>query len=95
VHISDSLGVGRGVPQEKLLPPKLPCHPVFQSRSACCQALAGMLFHPLGELRRPYQAGLHRDVSDVRGGDGLLGAICGRRETTEHGDDLDHNEPPH
>ena len=35
-----------------------------------------MLLHPLGELRRAHQAGLHRDVSEVRGGDGLLVAIC-------------------
>src|SRR5712691_7175345 len=55
------------------------------------QALGRMLLHPLRELRRAHQAGLHRDVSEVRGGDGLLAAICRRGETAEHGDDLDHD----
>jgi hypothetical protein len=32
-----------------------------------------------------------RDVSKVRGGDGLLVAICRRRE---HGDDIDHERTP-
>ncbi len=50
-----------------------------------------MLVHPLGELRRAHQAGLHRDVGEVRGGDDLLVAICRRRETAEHGDDRDHD----
>src|ERR1700694_5873066 len=54
------------------------------------QALGGMLLHPLGELRRAHQAGLDRDLSEVRGGDGLLVAICRRGETAEHGDDLAH-----
>jgi len=44
----------------------------------CRKALGRMLLHPLGELRRAHQAGLHRDVSEVRGGDGLLVAICRR-----------------
>ena len=57
----------------------------------CRQALSRMLLHPLGELRRAHQAGLHRDLSEVRGGDGLLVAIRRRGETTEHGDDLDHD----
>ncbi len=55
------------------------------------QALERMLLHPLRDLRRAHQAGLHRDVSEVRGGDGLLAAICRRGETAEHGDDLDHD----
>ena len=50
-----------------------------------------MLLHPLGELRRAHQAGLHRDVSEVRGGDDLLVAICRNGEMAEHGDDLDHD----
>src|ERR1700688_3015666 len=40
------------------------------------KALGRMLLHPLGELRRSHQARLHRDVSEVRDGDGLLAAIC-------------------
>jgi len=31
----------------------------------------------LGELRRAHQAGLHRDFSEVRGGDGLLAQFAG------------------
>jgi hypothetical protein len=57
----------------------------------CRQALGRMLIHPLSELRRAHQAGLHRDVREVRGGDGQLTAICRRGETAEHGDDLDHD----
>ena len=57
----------------------------------CRKALSGMLLHPLGELRCAHQAGLHRDVGEVRGGDDLLAAICRRRETAENGDDLDHD----
>ena len=65
---------------------------LFADHAAPCrQALGGMLLHPLGELRRAHQAGLHRDVSEVRGGDGLLVAICRRGETAEYGDDLDHD----
>src|SRR5258705_9557661 len=60
----------------------------------CRQALGGMLLHPLGELRRAHQTGLHRHVSEVRGGDGLLVAICRRRETAEHRDDRDHDRIP-
>jgi hypothetical protein len=52
---------------------------LFADHAAPCrQALGGMLLHPLGELRGAHQAGLHRDVSEVRGGDGLLVAICRR-----------------
>jgi len=65
---------------------------LFANHAAPCrQALGGMLLHPLGELRRGHQTGLHRDVSEVRGGDGLLVAICRRGETAEHGDDLYHD----
>src|SRR6266702_2164901 len=56
----------------------------------CRQALGRMLTHPFGELRRAHQAGLHRDVGEARGGDDLLVAIGRRGQTTEHGDDLDH-----
>ena len=65
---------------------------LFANHAAPCrEALGGMLLHPLGELRRAHQAGLHRDVSEVRGGNNLLAAICRRGETAEHGDDLDHD----
>src|ERR1700742_615992 len=56
----------------------------------CREALGRMLLHPVGELRRAHQAGLHRDAGEIRGGDGLLVAICRRGEAAEHGDDLDH-----
>ncbi len=50
---------------------------LFAEHAAPCRKPLGrMLLHPLGELRRTHQAGLHRDVSEVRGGDGLLVAIC-------------------
>jgi hypothetical protein len=62
--------------------------------SPCRKTLGRMLLHPLGELRRAHQAGLHRNISEVRGGDGLLVAICRSRETAEHSDDLDHERPP-
>ena len=58
------------------------------------EALSRMLFHPVGKLRRAHQACLHRDVSEIRGGDGPLVAICGRRQTAEHGNDLDHEKAP-
>ena len=65
---------------------------LFADQAAPCrQALGGMLLHPLRELRRAHQAGLHRNVGEVRGGDGLLVATCRRGETAEHGDDLDHD----
>ena len=60
----------------------------------CRKALGRMLIHPVGELRRAHQAGLHRNVSEIRSGDDLLVAICRRRETAEHGDDLDHERTP-
>lgn len=60
----------------------------------CRKTLSRMLIHPVGELRCAHQAGLHRDVSEVRGGDSLLAAICRRRQTAEHGDDRDHDRPP-
>jgi hypothetical protein len=59
-----------------------------------CKALGRMLLHPIGELRRAHQAGLHRHIREVRGGDHLLAAICRRGETAEHGDDLDHDRGP-
>jgi len=52
-----------------------------------------MLLHPLGELRYPDQAGLHRNVGKVRGRDNLLVAICRGRKTAEHSDNLDHDGP--
>src|SRR5882762_6725419 len=65
---------------------------LFANHAAPCrQALGRMLLHPLGELRRAHQAGLHRDVGEFRSGDGLLAAIYRRGETAEHGDDLDHD----
>jgi len=53
-----------------------------------------MVLHPLSELRRTEQAGLHRDAGEVRGGDGLLVAICRRGQAAERGDDLDHERAP-
>ena len=58
------------------------------------QAFCRMLLHPVGKLRRSHQAGLHRDVGEVRGGDGLFVAICRRGETAQHGDDLDYDRRP-
>ena len=46
----------------------------------------GVDSRPLSEWRCAHLAGLHRDVSEVRGGDGLLVAI-----SAEHGDDRDHD----
>ena len=60
----------------------------------CRKALGRMLLHPRGELRCANQAGLHRDVGEIRSGDDLLVATCRRGETAEHGDDLDHDRPP-
>jgi hypothetical protein len=68
-----------------------PAIPFANHAAPCCQALGRMLLHPLGELRRAHQAGLYRNLSEVRGGDGLLVAICRRGETAEHSDDLDHD----
>ena len=53
-----------------------------------------MVLHPIGELRRAHQTRLHRNVSEVRGRDSLLVAICRGGETAEHGDDLDHEKTP-
>jgi hypothetical protein len=85
-------GIGREFPRGKLL--SILSSPAIQfanHTAPCRQTLGGMLLHPLGELRRAHQAGLHRDVSEVRGGVGLLVAICRRGETAEHRDDLDHD----
>jgi hypothetical protein len=49
-----------------------------------------MLLHPIGELRRTHQA-VHRDIGEIRRGDDLLVARCWRGNSTEHGDDLDHD----
>ena len=73
------------------------CSPAILSTNhaaPCGEALGRMLLHPLGELRRAHQAGLQRDVGEVRGGDGLFVAICRRGETAQHGDDLDHDRRP-
>ena len=84
--------IGRELPRGKLISTLSSPAILFSNHAAPCrQALGGMLLHPLGELRRAHQAGLHRDVSEVRGGDGLLVAICRRGETAEHGDDLYHD----
>jgi hypothetical protein len=59
-----------------------------------CKALGRMLLHPVGELRRSHQAGLHRDLGEVGGGDSLLMTISWRGETAEYGDDLDQDSSP-
>jgi hypothetical protein len=88
----DSGRIGGEFPRGKLLCSLSSPAILFADHAAPCrQALGRMLLHPLGELRRAHQAGLHRDVSEVRGGDDLLVAFCRRGETAEHGDDLDHD----
>jgi hypothetical protein len=88
----DADRIGRELPRGKLISTLSSPAILFANHAAPCrQALGGMLLHPLGDLRRAHQAGLHRDVSEVRGGDGLLVAICRRGETAEHGDDLYHD----
>jgi hypothetical protein len=88
----DADRIGRELPRGKLISTLSSPAILFANHAAPCrQALGGMLLHPLGELRRAHQAGLYRDVSEVRGGDGLLVAICRRGETAEHGDDLYHD----
>jgi hypothetical protein len=96
--IEQALPTARSAPyrprtrEESCFPPLSSPAILFADHAAPCrQALGGMLLHPLRELRRAHQARLHRDLSEVRGGDGLLAAICRRRETAEHGDDLDHD----
>ncbi len=93
IGIEEDTGrIGRELPRGELLSTLSSPAVLFADHAAPCrQALGGMLLHPLGELRRAHQAGLHRDVSEVRGGNGLLVAICRRGETAEHGDDLDHD----
>ena len=67
---------------------------LFTDNAAPCRKpLSRMLSHPVGELRCAHQAGLHGQVSEFRGGDGLLVAICRRRQTAEHSDDRDHDRP--
>ena len=91
-EVARRYGIGRELPRGKLISTLSSPAILFANHAAPCrQALGGMLLHPLGELRRAHQAGLHRDVSEVRGGDGLLVAICRRGETAEHGDDLYHD----
>jgi hypothetical protein len=93
----DTDRIGRELPRGKLLSTLSSPAILFANHAAPCrQALGGMLLHPLIELRRAYQAGLHRDVSEVRGGDGLLVAICRRGKTAEYGDHLDQDRraPP-
>jgi hypothetical protein len=68
-----------------------PAIPFADLATPCRKAFGGMLLHPVGELRRAYQAGLYRDVSEVRARDELLPAIGRRGETAEHSDDLDHD----
>src|SRR3954451_20583000 len=55
-----------------------------------CQALGRMLVHPLGELWCAHQAGLHRDLGEVRRGDDLLVTTGPRGEATKYGNNLDH-----
>src|ERR1700716_2643989 len=88
----DTDRIGRELPRGKLLSTLSSPATLFANHAGPCrQALGRMLLHPLGELRRAHPAGLHRDVSEVRCGDGLLAAIRRRGETAEHGDDLDHD----
>jgi hypothetical protein len=68
--------------------------PFTDHAAPCRKALGRVALHPIGELRRAHQAGLHRDVGEVRGRDGLFVASCRRRKTAEHGDDLDHERAP-
>ena len=65
--------------------PKLPAILFANHAAPCRQAVGRMLLHPLGELRRAHQAGLHRDVSEVRGGDGLLVATMSSRHSRRIG----------
>jgi hypothetical protein len=52
--------IGRELPRGKLLSTLSSPAILFADHAAPCrQALGGMLLHPLGELRRAYQAGLH------------------------------------
>jgi hypothetical protein len=75
----DTDRIGREFLRRKLLSTLNSPAILFTNHAAPCrQALGRMLLHPLGELRRAHQAGLHRDVSEVRGGDSLLAAICRR-----------------
>ncbi len=88
----DADRIGRELPRGKLISTLSSPAILFANHAAPCrQAFGRMLLHPLGELRRAHQAGLYRDVSEVRAGDGLLVAICRRGETAEHGDDLYHD----
>jgi transposase-like protein len=59
----DADRIGRELPGGKLLSTLSAPAILFANHAAPCrQALGGMLLHPLGELRRAHQAGLHRDA---------------------------------
>ena len=79
---------------ERRFPPKLRCHPVADHAAPCHQTLGRMILHPIGELRRTHQAGLHRDIGEIRGRDGLLVAISRIGETPDDGDYLDDKSTP-
>ena len=56
----DTDRIGRELPRGKLLSTLSSPAILFANHAAPCrQALGGMLLHPLGELRRAHQAGLH------------------------------------
>jgi hypothetical protein len=81
--------------EENCFPPYAPLPSCFANHAPPFhQAPRGMLFHPLGELRRAHQAGLHRNVGEVRRDDDLLVTTCRRGDTAERCDDLDHEGKP-
>ena len=56
----DTDRIGRELPRGKLLSTLNSPAILFADHAAPCRkALGGMLLHPLGELRRAHQAGLH------------------------------------
>src|SRR6266496_5949335 len=58
----DTDRLGRELPRGKLLSTLSSPAILFANHTAPCrQALGRMLLHPLGELGRAHQAGLHRD----------------------------------
>src|SRR3954453_18461851 len=79
---------------DRLFTLRSPAILIADHAAPCHEALRRMLLHPFGKLWCADQAGLHRDVSEVGGGDGLLVAICRRRQTAEHRDDRDHDRSP-
>src|SRR5260370_7837825 len=58
-----------------------PAIPFANHAAPCCQALARLLLHPLRELRRPHQAGLHPNASEARCTNTLLFTLS-RRDPT-------------